>query len=78
MSKNVNANANVNVPLVLVVLTAPIFLREPPISVDMAQSHAVDALKKRGVSQWRGKAEIGGLPQIACETPLALMAWAIR
>ena len=77
MSKYVNENTNMNVPLVLVVLTVLIFLWEPPISMDVAQSHAVDALKKRGVSQRRRKVEMGSLLQIACKTLLALMAWAI-
>ena len=73
MSKNVNMNLNVNIPLVLVVLTLPIFLWEPPISVDVAQLHVVDALKKRGVSQRRRKVEMGSLLQIARKTLLALM-----
>ena len=67
MSKNVNVNMNVNVPLVLVVLTVSIFLQEPPISVDVAQSHKVDALKKRGVSLRRRKVEMGSLPQISVD-----------
>ena len=78
MSKNVNVNTNMNIPLVLVVLTVPIFLWEPPISMDMAQSHVVDALKKRGDSQRRRKVEMGSLLQIAHKMLLALMALAIQ
>ena len=46
MSKNVNMNLNVNIPLVLVVLTVPIFLWEPPISVDVAQLHMVVTIQR--------------------------------
>ena len=57
MSKN--ANTNMNVPLVPVVLTLPVFLLAPPISMDMVQLHVVDALKKRGVSQRRSVTGLG-------------------